>query len=159
LHCSGIDALDLASIQHALGYTDPEAGLVIVTEGLLLYFSIDELEQFLSNMRVILNDRPHAVWVVDFVTQQSLADLFKCDRTVAAGVKSVFASTQREVVAVNPFVDDVAVRERLAAHGLRTIAQSPLADQADRVEICPKASRKDLRAICGKRKIWTIAML
>ncbi len=157
LHCCGIDALDLASMQHALEYTDPEAGLVIVTEGLLLYFSMDEMEQFLSNMRAVLNDRSRAMWVVDFVTQRSLADLFQCDRSVAAGVKSVFASTQREVVAVNPFADETSVRDRLAAHGLQVVAQSLLADQADGAEIFPKGSHRDLRAITGSRKIWTIA--
>lgn len=157
LHCGGIDALDLASIRHALEYTDPEAGLVIVTEGLLLYFNADEMERFLSNMRAILTERPRAVWVVDFVTQRNLVDLFECDRAVAAGVKNVFASTQREVAAVNPFAHDDSVHDRLAAHGLEVRDHSPLADQAERSEIFPKSSRKDLRSVTGARRIWTVA--
>lgn len=157
LHCCGIDALDLTSMRHALEYTDPEAGLVIVTEGLLLYFSESEMRQFLTNMHTLLSERPSAAWVVDFVTRQNLTDLFNSNRAVAQAVKSVFASTQREVVAANPFQDDRCVEGALHTLGLKVRSQSLLADQAARRELFGKESQKALRSICGQRKIWTIA--
>lgn len=157
LHCCGIDALDLASLQHALEYTDPQAGLVIVTEGLLLYFSTEEMQQFLTNMHTILAQRPQAVWVADFVTQKNLTEMFTSHRSVAVAVKNVFASTQREVVSANPFTDDDCVHSLLAEYGLKITSQSLLSDQDRQSDVFEKHARKPLRSICGNRKIWTIA--
>jgi O-methyltransferase involved in polyketide biosynthesis len=156
LHCCGLDALDLAGLHHALDYTDPTTGLVIVTEGLLLYFTADETQRFLKNMHTVLTERPQAVWVVDLVSQQNLADLFRADPETAAAVKRVFASTQREVVTANPFADESAIEHALQANGLRIVSQALLSDCALFGGHFPADSAPQVRALCGDRKIWTV---
>ncbi len=154
LHCCGLDALDLESLRHALEYTDPDAPLVIVTEGVLLYFSAEETQRFLQIMRTILSERRRAVWVVDVVTRQNLAELCEYDASVASAVKSVFASTQRAVIEANPFPDDASVADAVSANGMQVVSQTPLRTfdtGADR------ASGGEFDSVCGSRRIWAIA--
>jgi O-methyltransferase involved in polyketide biosynthesis len=156
LHCCGLDALDLAGLHHALDYTDPAAALVIVTEGLLLYFTLEEVTRFLKNMHAVLAERRDAVWVVDLVSQQNLVDLFAADPEAAAAVKRVFASTQREVVTANPFPDEAAIEDALQANGLRVASRALLSESAVQGGHFPADLVPQVRTLCGSRKIWTV---
>jgi O-methyltransferase involved in polyketide biosynthesis len=156
LHCSGVDALSLASLEHALEYTDPQASLVVVTEGLLLYFNREEMEAFLSNMRRLLTKRPKASWVVDFVAQQHLQELFHYDAEVASAVRKIFNSTSREVVHANPFVDEASIHDGLQAHGLKVESQTGLKEWVDSAPERFSSAGGDPGEICGTRKIWKI---
>mgnify|MGYP002623264421 FL=1 len=157
LHCCGLDALNLDSLRHALEYTDPEAALVIVTEGVLLYFSADEMQQFLQNMHTILTERPRAVWVVDMVSRQNLTELCDFDPSVATAVRSVFGATQRAVMSANPFPDDDSISTELKSAGLRVVSQTLLRDPARRDAVPPDGDGSCTGSICGSRKIWAIA--
>ena len=156
LHCCGIDALDLDSLRHALECTDPEAGLAIVTEGLLLYFTDEEMQRFLANMRNILGERPHAAWVVDLVSRQNLAELCGNHPSVATAVKGIFAATTREVIARNPFEDEGGIRDALHDHGLEVVGFIPLSEIAEQLPRADGISRTHLQSLCGTRAIWTI---
>ena len=157
LHCCGLDALNLASIRHALAYTDPDAKLVILTEGLLLYFNEHELRQFLQHLRTILTERRNAVWVADLVSKQNLSELCSSDANLAAAVKAIFASTQRAVISENPLTDDDSIAAILGEHGLQVTSQLPLSLIGQRLLDVAGDSRLDAARICGTRKIWTIA--
>lgn len=158
LHCCGLNALDLDSIQHALEYTDSRSPLVLVTEGLLLYFNEAELQQFLTNMRTVLTKHPRATWVVDMVSRKELADLCACDGGVAAAIKSVFALTNRSVIPANPFADESEIDTTLRRHGLRVVAKEPLtAAVAQGLVEARDCGPSDALAVLGHRKIWTIA--
>ena len=158
LHCCGLNALDLASIQHALEYTDPRSELVIVTEGMLLYFDDAELQRFLSNMRAVLTAHPRAVWVVDMVSRAELTDLCRCDAGVAAAIRSVFALTNRSVIPANPFENESAIDGALRQHDLHVVAKEPLSAAITQGLVDSRdCSPADANAILGNRKIWTIA--
>jgi hypothetical protein len=156
LHCCGLDALDLPGMLRVLEYTDPEAPLVIVTEGLLLYFTQPELVRFLQQMRTVLVERPQAVWMVDFVTRRNLQDLLECDPAVAKAVRGIFAGTNRSVIADNPFATDDCVNATLRECGLGISHQAPLAECVAVHPSLPGGSREELRRVCGQRKIWSI---
>lgn len=158
LHCCGLDALDLDSLRHALEYTDPNADLVIVTEGLLLYFTQVELQLFLRNMHTILVERPRTVWVVDLVSRQNLMELCSSDRSVAAAVTRIFGSTTRAVIADNPFENEAAIIDVLRQHGLQVRSKAELSAAAVRLSRPAHVTPEAVRAICGSRKIWTIAI-
>jgi len=158
LHCCGLDALDLGSLRHALESTDPNADLVIVTEGLLLYFTLDELRLFLRNMHTILVERPRTGWVVDFVSRQNLTELCSSDPSVASAVRKIFGSTTRAVIADNPFKNDAEICDVLREHGLQVRSQADLADAALRLPRPAHITAEKVRTICGSRKIWTVAV-
>lgn len=157
LHCCGLDALDLPGLRRTLEYTDPQAPLVLITEGLLLYFGRAELTQFLGHMRTVLAERPQAVWVVDFVSRQHLEDLCACDPAVAKAIRGVFANTQRAVIVDNPFRGDECIERALRESGLRVERRNPLAECSTARESLPGCTPADQRSICGRRSIWTIA--
>lgn len=156
LHCCGIDALDLASIRHALEYTDPNADLVVVSEGLLLYFTADEMRRFLLHMRALLAERPRAAWVVDLVSQSHLRDLFARHADVAQAIRTVFAATGREVVGNNPFQTDACIERWLGEHGLEVVETRTLAETLDELGEQGHAWDAEAKSIVGERKIWTI---
>jgi O-methyltransferase involved in polyketide biosynthesis len=158
LHCCGVDALDLSSIEHALEYTDPQARLALITEGLLLYFNEKEMKKFLSNMQSVLSSHPRMVWIVDMVSQKNLHELFSSDPGVAQAVRSVFASTDRAVVQSNPFQNDSDIQQCLFEHRMRVENQLSLqATAAQMIQASPgEQVGKDFLDICGSRSIWMI---
>jgi len=157
LHCCGVDALDLAGLRHALEYTDPQARLAVVTEGLLLYFDDGEMQRFLENIRTLLTEHPKTVWIVDMVSRLDLRRLFDSDPVVADAVRRIFASTDREVAGGNPFADDRCIDRRLAEHGLRVESRDALSDHAAQFVSATGQVPIEATAICGTRKIWTIS--
>lgn len=159
LHCCGIDALDVRSLKHALECTDPQAGLAIITEGLLLYLTDDEMRQFLGNMRSILAERSQASWVVDLVARENLVALCESHPVVATAVKGIFAATSREVIGRNPFETEDDIRHALETHGLGVQECLLLSDVATKLTGLGGVSQDDLRSMCGSRAIWTIRAL
>lgn len=156
LHCCGVDALNLSSIEDALEYMDPNARLAIVTEGLLLYFNQTEMEHFFDNMRIVLSNHPRAVWIVDMVSQQNLQELFDSDLGVAQAVRSIFASTDRQVVRANPFKGDHDIEQCLTKHGLRVESTRSLQSTAASLPLRSPDQPTSPAEICGSRKIWVI---
>jgi len=63
LHYCAADVLDLDSMLEALNSIDTHMPCTIVTEGLLLYFTNDELRQFLGNIVTLLARGRNATWL------------------------------------------------------------------------------------------------
>lgn len=156
LHCCGIDAFDLKSLRYALTYTDPSCALVIVTEGLLLYFDADELRDFLTNMRIILTEQPKAKWIVDLVSRSNLEELCRSDPDLAEAVRKVFSQTGRSVIQSNPFISESYIEKCLDDHGLQPQSRIPLVEMTTLLQTYDKVSRDQMRSIVGSRSIWTI---
>ncbi len=158
LHYCAIDVLDLDSMLVALNSIDTHMPFTIVTEGLLLYFTNDELRQFLENMVTLLSRGRNATWVTDLVTQQNLNELFASHPGVARSVRKVFELTGRTIIASNPFQSNTCVERYLREFGLRVDRTVSLRDVAPRLNLRIPIDAQFRKNIVGSRKIWSISI-
>ena len=159
LHCCGVDVLNEDSIKQVLESIDPSHPVTLVTEGLLLYFSTHELDQFLTNIRSILVRHPGAVWVSDLVSSADLKSFLDCHPGVARAVKSVFELTGRSVVAQNPFADASAFAEYLARFGLQVQSTVQLDSALAAVNFEQDLSLSEMSGVVGDRSVFTVKTL
>lgn len=151
LHCCAVDALCENGLRDVVASIDTNAPLTIVSEGLLLYFSENELHKFLGNIFGLLSGHSGSVWITDMVTQENLRELFDGHPGVARAVKSVFSLTGREVVGKNPFQTDRCVTTMLEDANL-TVARTSSLRQFSKTG----RSDKHIGSVVGNRRIWTI---
>lgn len=157
LHCCAVNVLDRESVSNSLNSLDTTKPFTIVTEGLLLYFNVQEMEQFLSNMHSVLSRFPQSTWVTDIVSRQNLEELLACDPSVAESVRKVFALTGREVVPANPFQSDECILRRIHQFGMRLESTIPLRGMTKQLEFGSTLSQKDRNGIVGSRKTWRLS--
>lgn len=152
LHCRSSDAFDISQMQEALEPLDTHQPISIVTEGLLLYFSINEMRCFWGNMQRILNAHPLATWTTDIVTLADMHQLLHSDREVATVVRHVFEKTGRRVISHNPFETDDDVTAWAERHSLR-VRRTRLLSRATH----PHTGRflsSGQTGVLGNRKAW-----
>ncbi|MEM9409874.1 MAG: class I SAM-dependent methyltransferase [Planctomycetota bacterium] len=157
LHCCAADVLDWESVSRPLQDFDSTLPLIIVTEGLLLYFTKQEMEQFWRNMYKLLSQHPHAVWITDLVTRENLSDLMGSHPGVAEAVGKVFRLTRRKVVDGNPFQNDEDVMQFLQRFGLRCNSTLGLKEALTLVQIEDPALNQIADVLVGNRKIWQVS--
>ncbi len=155
-HCCAADVLDRQSLFAAIENLDTGSPFTLATEGLLLYFSEAEMEQFFANIQAVLEKFPHAVWVTDFVSKSNLQDLFDSDPGVAKSVKAVFSQVQRSVVPSNPFDSDECINQWLDRFGLVAAAKVDLRDATSILEIEADVTAEQRQQVVGNRKIWRV---
>jgi hypothetical protein len=99
---------------------------------------------------------PAVPWIADFVTQENLRQMFDDSPRADEAVRSVFRSTNRDVVRDNPFTDDASVATFIAERGLRVERTIWLADVvADGKFYSPVRSwHEAMFRLVGQRKIW-----
>jgi O-methyltransferase involved in polyketide biosynthesis len=153
LHCCSIDVLDSSSWQPAFDAIDRDSRFVIVSEGLLLYFTNSELRQFFQTVRTVLSQYPNAVWITDFVTQENLQDLLGQHPAVAQAVRRTFASTGRSVIAENPFQNEASIHRWAAEFELSVMSTVPLSGGGEQVQTGDGPGN----LVTGSRKIWTLS--
>ncbi len=154
LHYCAANVLDFDGMLEALRLVDQRMPLAIVTEGLLLYFSPNELLTFLDNVRKLLSKCTQAMWITDFVTRQNLEELLTSHSGVASSVRHLFELTGRGVFSDNPFHSDACVSRYLKEYGLQIAASLPLRDAQPHTMI-PELTLMQQR-IVGSRKIYAI---
>jgi len=155
-HCCAADVLGRDSIFAAIDNLDTGIPFTLATEGLLLYFSEPEMEQFFANIQAVLRKYPKAVWVTDFVSKSNLMDLFDSHPGVAASVKAVFSQVRREVVPANPFGSDDCINRWLDRFGLVAQAAVDLAEATSILELEYDVPAKQRQKVVGNRKIWRV---
>lgn len=158
LHYCATDVLDLDSMLEALKSIDTHMPFTIVTEGLLLYFTNNELRQFLENIFTLLSRGRNATWITDLVTQENLDELFNSHPGVARSVRKVFELTGRTIIASNPFQSDACVHRYLHEFGLRVDSTVPLRYVALRMDLVVPVEQSMREKIVGSRKIWSVSM-
>ena len=156
LHCCGVDVLSEKSINQVFKSVDPSHPVTLVTEGLLLYFSTDELDQFLTNIRGILVKHPETVWISDLVSRSDLESFLNCHPSVARAVKSVFELTGRSVVAQNPFADASNFTDYLTRFGLQIQFSVRLNSTLGALNFENDLSQKQVFEVVGERSVCTI---
>lgn len=156
LHCCGVDVLSEKSINQVFKSVDPSHPVTLVTEGLLLYFSTDELDQFLTNIRGILVKHPETVWISDLVSRSDLESFLNCHPSVARAVKSVFELTGRSVVAQNPFADASSFTDYLTRFGLQIQFSVRLNSTLGALNFENDLSQKQVFEVVGERSVCTI---
>lgn len=156
MHCCGVDVLNLDSMYEALSSLDLSNPFTLVTEGLLLYFGLNEMKQFLNNIRELLKRHPEAVWVTDLVSKANLKELLDSHAGVASGVRKVFALTGREVVPENPFQTEEDIHQLLSEYGLAVESTIALSDVTAELQFDVDIPQKQRDAIVGTRKIWRV---
>ena len=154
LHCAGADVLNLDSIREALTAIDRELPFVIVSEGLLLYLSTDELNVLMGHMASILRDHPQATWIADFVSKANLGELLESSPGVAHAVRKVFSMTGREVIGANPFQSDECITAMLAENQLEVRSRIDLVQIENTRD---KQPSDEVLEMLGSRRIWTIS--
>ena len=157
LHYCANDVLDLDSMLESLKSIDTDMPFTIVTEGLLLYFTNDELKRFLDNMRILLSQGRIATWITDLVTQANMQDLFSSHPGVASSVRRIFELTGRRIEVNNPFQSEACVSKCLAEFGLRADANVALRDLSLRLDLAMPFAHAERERVVGSRKIWTIS--
>ncbi len=157
LHYCATDVLDLESMLEALKSIDTDMPFTIVTEGLLLYFTNDELKRFLENIGVLLTQGRNATWITDLVTQVNMQELFAIHQGVASSVRRIFELTGRKIEANNPFQSDACVLKYLDEFGLRVEATVALRELSSRLELTLPFAPVERDSVVGSRKIWTIS--
>lgn len=157
LHCCAVDVLDEASVMQCLRSLDSSQPLVMVTEGLLLYFSDEEMSKFLRIMSSALERFKEAVWVSDIVTKENLMELFGSDPQVAQSVKHVFSLTGREVAQANPFEHYVDAKKKFAEYDLAVDREISLASTTARLQFDVNLPQDQRDRIVGSRSIWQIS--
>jgi O-methyltransferase involved in polyketide biosynthesis len=155
-HCCAANVLDRESVFRAIENLDSNNAFTIATEGLLLYFGQQEMEQFFSNVREILIRFPHATWVTDLVSKSNLGDLFHSHPGVATSVKAVFSQVRRAVVPDNPFNSDACILDWLARFGLEVESCVELQAVTSTLKMDVDISNEQRQRIVGNRKIWRI---
>ena len=157
LHYCATDVLDLDSMLEALSSIDTHMPFTIVTEGLLLYFTNNELRQFLENMVILLSSGRNSTWITDLVTQENLNELFASHPGVARSVRKVFELTGRTIIASNPFQSNTCVERYLSEFGLRVDRTVSLRDVAPRLNLRIPIDSQLREIVVGSRKIWSIS--
>jgi len=157
LHYCANDVLDLDSMLESLKSIDTDMPFTIVTEGLLLYFTNDELKRFLDNMRILLSQGRIATWITDIVTQANIQELFSNHPGVSSSVRRIFELTGRRIEANNPFQSEACVSKCLADFGLRLDANVALRDLSSRLDLAMPIAPAERARVVGSRKIWTIS--
>ena len=157
LHYCANDVLDLDSMLESLKSIDTDMPFTIVTEGLLLYFTNDELKRFLDNMRILLSQGRIATWITDIVTQANIHELFSNHAGVSSSVRRIFELTGRRIEANNPFQSESCVSKYLADFGLRLDANVALRDLSLRLDLAMPIAPSEREKVVGSRKIWTIS--
>lgn len=157
LHYCANDVLDLDSMLESLKSIDTDMPFTIVTEGLLLYFTNDELKRFLDNMRILLSQGRIATWITDIVTQANMQELFSNHPGVSSSVRRIFELTGRRIEANNPFQSESCVSKYLADFGLRLDANVALRDLSLRLDLAMPIAPSEREKVVGSRKIWTIS--
>jgi hypothetical protein len=155
-HCCAADVLDKESMFAAIENLDTGSPFTLATEGLLLYFSEPEMEQFFKNIQSVLRKYPNAVWVTDFVSKSNLKDLFGSHPGVAASVKAVFSQVRREVVPSNPFESDDCIGKWLDRFGLVAQATVDLEEATSILELEYDVPTEQRHRVVGNRKIWRV---
>ena len=158
LHYCATDVLDLDSMLEALNSIDTHMPFTIVTEGLLLYFTNDELRQFLENIVTLLSRGRNATWITDLVTQQNIEELCTSHPGVARSVRKVFELTGRTIMADNPFQTEACVHRYLDEFGLRVDRTVSLRDVALRLDLSIAIEPALRERIAGSRKIWSVSI-
>ena len=155
-HCCAADVLDRDSVFAAIENLDTGSPFTVATEGLLLYFSDPEMEQFFANIQAVLRKYPKAVWVTDFVSKSNLKDLFDSHPGVAASVKAVFSQVRREVVPSNPFESADCINRWLDRFGLIVQATVDLVEATSILELEFDVPAEQRHRVVGNRKIWRV---
>ena len=135
----------------------PKQFITFASEGLLLYFSEEELGQFLTNIRNMLVQFPKALWVSDLVSSRDLERFVSYHPGVANAVRSVFKMTGRSVVAQNPFPDIELFEKFLHRYGLEIKTKTPLSSTLGSINFEHTLSSKQMREIVGERCVYSIA--
>ena len=156
LHCCGVDVFNQNSIGRVLELLNPDDPITLITEGLLLYFSEDELGQFLDNIRNLLVKYPRATWVTDLVSNSDLQNFANCYPGVALAVKSIFELTGRPVIAQNPFSDASAFANCLARFGLESQSRTMLSSTLGSINFENALSMQQMSEVVGRRSIFSI---
>jgi len=126
LHLSAANALDAGELAAAAAPLRPGARTAIVTEGLLLYLSREEMETVVRNVRDLLGVFP-GVWITpDFTLRADVGDISEQQRRFRTVVA---AATERRMYA-NAFADadELAAflrRLGLVARGVSQVDESP----------------------------------
>lgn len=158
LHYCEADVLDLDSMLEALNSIDTYLPFTIVTEGLLLYFTINELRQFLSNIFTLLSRGRNTTWITDLVTKENLNELCTSHPEVSRSVRKVFEMTGRTIIASNPFQSEACVQRYLNEFGLRVNRTVALRDVASRLDLSIATAQSIRERVVGSRKIWSISV-
>ena len=158
LHYCATDVLDLESMLEALNSIDTHMPFTIVTEGLLLYFTNNELRQFLENMVTLLSSGRNVTWITDVVTQENLNELFACHPGVARSVRKVFELTGRTIIASNPFQSNSCVERYFQEFGLRVDRTVSLRNVAPRLNLRISIDQPLRENVVGSRMIWSISI-
>lgn len=156
LHSCAVDVLDESSVRRCLQSLDSSQPFVLVTEGLLLYFSDEEMSEFLRIMSSVMEPFQDAIWITDIVTKENLKELFSSDPQVAQSVKHVFSLTGREVAHSNPFEQAADVKNRLAKYDLVVEQELPLTSTTTRLQFDVELAQEQRNRIVGSRSIWKI---
>ena len=158
LHYCANDVLDLDSMLESLKSIDTDMPFTIVTEGLLLYFTINELRQFLSNIFTLLSRGRNTTWITDLVTKENLNELCTSHPEVSRSVRKVFEMTGRTIIASNPFQSEACVQRYLNEFGLRVNRTVALRDVASRLDLSIATAQSIRERVVGSRKIWSISV-
>ncbi|MEO8269363.1 MAG: class I SAM-dependent methyltransferase [Aureliella sp.] len=158
LHYCATDVLDLDSMLEALKSIDTDMPFTIVTEGLLLYFTNNELRLFLRNIVALLSRGRNAMWITDLVTQGNLNELCTSHPGVARSVRKVFELTGRSIIADNPFQFEACVQRYLNEFGLRVDRTVLLRDSASRLDLSIATAQSIRERVVGSRKIWSVSV-
>jgi O-methyltransferase involved in polyketide biosynthesis len=158
LYYCATDVLNLDNMLEALNSIDTFMPFTIVTEGLLLYFTKDELKQFLENVAALLSLGYNATWITDIVTQENLGELFTSHPGVSRSVRKVFELTGRMIMADNPFQSEALVDDYLHEFGLCVDRTVSLRDVASRLNLSIGTTPSIREKVVGSRKIWTVSV-
>ena len=158
LHYCATNVLHLDSMLEALNSIDTYLPFTIVTEGLLLYFTINELRQFLENIFTLLSRGRNTTWITDLVTKENLNELCTSHPEVSRSVRKVFEMTGRTIIASNPFQSEACVQRYLNEFGLRVDRTVALRDVASRLDLSITTAQSIRERVVGSRKIWSISV-
>lgn len=151
------DASKSSEIRALLNRLRDDQRTAIISEGLLIYLTLDELSGFFDVMQSALQGSDR-LWIVDVVTQQNLRQMTEASPRVAEIARSVFQSTSRDVIGRNPFPDDDSAAALLERHGLKVVTTAKLTDviAEGRVYMPVEFWRDEAIRLAGDRKIWVI---
>ena len=159
LHCCGVDVLDESSLRGVLESIDTEHPFTLVTEGLLLYFSEEELSRFLTIIKNVLEEFLNAVWISDLVSTDDLNHFTSCHPGVAAAVKEVFGRTGRSVLGQNPFKNASAFTDYLKRFNLRIDSQTNLRSTLGSTSFRHSLHEQQMLEVVGDRSVYTVKSL
>jgi O-methyltransferase involved in polyketide biosynthesis len=123
LHVAAANALDASELAAAAERLRPGAPTAIVTEGLLLYLSREEMETVARNVRALLDRYPGAWITSDFPIRADVGDVSERQRRF----RDIVAGATERRMYDNAFADAGELARFLAAAGL----SAEMAMQAD----------------------------